>query len=110
MVVTYESNFTICSPAPRSIFNKRLATHPYNGLVTALPPSRAALVSVPTLTAFADSDSLSARSVSEWDGAPSKARSMCAVSTCCAVGEVFALDGAAREEKLEVDGEEGVGV
>ena len=35
---------------------------------------------------------------------------MCAVSTCCAVGAAFGPEGADKEEKLEAEGEEGVGV
>ena len=35
---------------------------------------------------------------------------MCAVSTCCAVGAALGPEGAEKEEKLEADGEAGVGV
>ena len=35
---------------------------------------------------------------------------MCAVSTCCSVGPAFGPAGADREEKLDAEGEDGIGV
>lgn len=59
---TYKSNFTTCSLVPRSIFSSRLATQPYTGFVTALPPISPAPVLAPTLAAFSVRTCLSALS------------------------------------------------
>ncbi len=106
----YRSNLTTCSLVPRSIFSNRFATQPYRGFVTALPPSRPAPVLAPTLAAFSVRACLSSARGRACEGAPRSARSICAVSTCCSVGPALCPAGADREEKLDAEGEDGVGV
>lgn len=67
-------------------------------------------VLAPTLAAFWVRASFNVRRVSAWDGASRRDRSIWAVRTCCAVGAVLGPDGAEKEEKLDAEGEEGVGL
>ena len=64
----------------------------------------------PTLVAFWVRVSFNARRVSAWDGAPRSDKSIWAVRTCCTVGAALGPDGAEIEEKLDAEGEEGVGL